>query len=260
MMYASFISSKNLLLFITMLGLLVMSLNKMTVAKKDNNCFAPSYRIAIDIGHYVASPGAISATGITEFSYNKDLAKLLVESLHKANFTNISLIGESGEPLPLSRRIELIANLNANLVISLHHDSVQPIYLKDWTVNGSNHKYSDLFHGFSIFVSSRNIKAEDSIKFARMLGRSLMNHGLTPSLHHGERIAGENRKLLDAQLGLYQFDNLEILRGVPIAAVLLESGVIVNRSEEQNIRFGSYHRDVADSIVDAVDKFCSYNN
>ena len=93
---------------------------------------------------------------------------------------------------------------------------------------------------------------------AELLGETLVARGLTPSLHHAEKISGENRLLLDARLGLYRSDNLEVLKDAPMPAVLLESGIIVNRAEEQEeIRYGPYHSLVVDAIVQAVTEFCN---
>jgi hypothetical protein len=40
---------------------------------------------------------------------------------------------------------------------------------------------------------------------------------LKPSRHHGEAIAGENRRLIDPENGIYQFDDLVVLKlqGLP---------------------------------------------
>jgi N-acetylmuramoyl-L-alanine amidase len=40
-------------------------------------------------------------------------------------------------------------------------------------------------------------------------------------------------------------------------AVLLESGIIVNRVEEQEIRRGPYHKKVVTALVKAIQDFCN---
>jgi N-acetylmuramoyl-L-alanine amidase len=122
---------------------------------------------------------------------------------------------------------------------------------------GRSHPYSDRFHGYSIFVSASSLWATDSIALATLLGRALTVQGLTPSLHHAEAIPGENRTLLDPRLGIYRFDELVVLRGATMPALLLESGVIVNRDEEQAIQNGGYHTKVAAALVDAISEYCS---
>jgi N-acetylmuramoyl-L-alanine amidase len=177
-------------------------------------------------------------------------------ALQDAGFIATFLIGERGEPLQLSQRTDIARAAGASLFISLHHDSVQPKYLSAWMVKGRTQKYSDVFHGYSLFVSARNKHFAASREFAVLLGQALLHQGLTPSLHHAEMIPGEGRPLLDPQIGLYQFDDLVVLRTATMPAVLLESAIIVNRSEEERVRSGDYHRQVVAALVQASNAYC----
>ena len=44
------------------------------------------------------------------------------------------------------------------------------------------------------------------------VGARLRDACLVPTLHHAEKIPGESRELLDAQLGIYRFDDLAALK------------------------------------------------
>jgi N-acetylmuramoyl-L-alanine amidase len=168
-------------------------------------------------------------------------------------------IGESGVPITLQSRPERAREEGASLFISLHHDSVQPQYLSEWTNQGREHSYSDRFRGYSIFLSGKSASLDGSLDFAVLLGRALRGFGLTPSQHHAEQIPGENRELLDPDLGIYRFDQLVVLRFATMPAILLESGIIVNRDEEAAIISGQYHRKVVAAVVHAVLQFCESN-
>jgi N-acetylmuramoyl-L-alanine amidase len=219
-------------------------------------CEPASFKIAIDIGHYKANPGAIGATGVPEFTYNLDVAHAVLAALRDAGFNAAFLIGESGVPLRLEERTRIAKREGARLFLSLHHDSVQPGYLSSWMVDGRPQHFADRYHGYSIFISGKNPHEQQSEHFAVLLGEALRARGLTPSLHHAENIPGENRPLLDARLGLYRFDDLVVLKSAVMPAALLESGIIVNRSEEKTLRDGPYHKLVAAAAVEAVAKFC----
>jgi N-acetylmuramoyl-L-alanine amidase len=215
------------------------------------------FRLALDIGHTLSQPGATSATGATEFEYNRTLARAVLAALQKKGIGAAFMIGESGEPMALEARTRRAAEGGADLLLSLHHDSVQPRYLSTWNVGGVEQHYSDLFHGYSILVSARNPHFAESKMFALALGDALLAETLNPSLHHAEPIPGENHPLLDATRGIYEYDGLAVLRTAGMPAVLLESAVIVNRAEEQRVRSGEYHRHVIAAIVKAVRAYCS---
>src|ERR1700689_3910299 len=106
------------------------------VAVQAGTCQKSTFKVALDIGHYKAAPGAISARGITEFTYNHALAELVLAALKAQGFETAFLIGESREPLPLSRRPQIAQEANADLFISLHHDSAQQQYFSEWTYEG----------------------------------------------------------------------------------------------------------------------------
>jgi N-acetylmuramoyl-L-alanine amidase len=221
------------------------------------SCQPELFKLALDVGHFRASPGAMSATGTTEFEYNLSLAHAVLVSLRQVGFSAAFLIGEGGGPMSLSNRTEIANGSRARLFVSLHHDSVQPRYFLSWMVDGRPQHFSDIFHGYSLFISGKNIHEPESKQFAIMLGEALLGQGLTPSLHHAEKISRENRQLLDTRLGLYRFDDLEVLKTAQMPAVLLESGIIVNRAEEDEIRRGSYHKKVTIALVKAIQEYCS---
>lgn len=222
-------------------------------------CAPAAFRLAIDIGHYRAAPGAISATGVTEFEYNVALARNVLAALREAGFTAAFLIGEAGTPLKLEERTRLARNAGAVLFVSLHHDFVQQRYITNWTVDGKPEHYSDQFHGYSLFVSDRNPHPAESREFAVLLGEALLGEGLTPSLHHAEPIPGEGRPLIDKRLGLYRFDDLVVLRTATMPAALLESAIIVNRAEEQSVSNGDHEAKVVAALVKAVQRYCGMN-
>jgi N-acetylmuramoyl-L-alanine amidase len=144
---------------------------------------------------------------------------------------------------------------SANLYLSLHHDSVQNEYINYWRYkNGKNH-YSDDFSGYSIFVSYKNHDVNQSLIFAKYLGEELFSSGFTPTLHHAEKIKGENRKLLDKKLGIYQFDDLVVLKTAQMPAVLLECGIIVNRKEELLLNSDTFREEFSRGIVNAIKKY-----
>lgn len=209
---------------------------------------APGFaaNIAVDVGHYFKEPGVISARGVTEFEYNLQLSREVVAALRRVGHKTL-LIGDDGLAENLGRRAPRAAGMD--LFISIHHDSVQPRFLSMWDYEGATLLYSDLFSGFSLFVSRLNSHTESSLKCASAIGSALRGAGFTPSRYHADPIVGENRPFADEANGVHYFDNLAVLKTASIPALLFEAGVIVNRDEELRMRDPAVRRRIVEAIV-----------
>jgi N-acetylmuramoyl-L-alanine amidase len=213
-------------------------------------CGAPfAASIAVDVGHHLAKPGVISARGVPEFEYNRTLAVEIARALEKAGH-RVLLIGEDGMETGLARRAARAKR--KELLISVHHDSVQPRFISTWEFEGMEHKYSDRFSGFSLFVSRVNPRLERSLACASAIGGALRRQGFTPSRYHADPLVGENRPFADEANGVHYFDNLAVLRTASVPALLFEAGVIVHREEELRMRDPAVRARIVASVVDGV--------
>jgi N-acetylmuramoyl-L-alanine amidase len=205
--------------------------------------------VAIDVGHFLAEPGALSARGRPELEFNRALALDLRDAL-EALGDRVRLIGAAGDVEVLSRRTT--AARGASLLLSVHHDSVQPHYLEEWNHEGETRRFSDRFSGFSLFVSRRNPDLAASLACASAIGAGLRAAGFAPSLYHAEPIPGESKPFADRLNGVHYFDNLVVLHTATQPAVLLEAGVIVNRAEELRMREPATRRRIAEAVAAGV--------
>ena len=215
----------------------------------------PTPRIALDVGHSIKHPGAYSARGVGEYYFNRAIAAALLRSLKRAGEVEVFIVNPQGTSISLAERTRQAANKRATLFLSIHHDSVQRRYVKEWKVDGETRLYSDNFSGFSVFVSRKNRKFAQSLRFARLLGEAMVARGFSPTMHHAEKIPGEGRNLVDKDLGLYEFDDLVVLKTAAMPAVLLECGVIVNRDEEASLQRPEIQQRIADAAAEAIGKF-----
>lgn len=184
------------------------------------------FNLAIDIGHNNKNFGALSSTCNKEYIYNSQLAEFIIN-----NSENIITSNIKKENITFNDRYLL--SKNKDLFVSLHHDSVNPKYI---IYDKNNCPQTNYAEGYSIFVSKKNLQYEKSLMYARIFANSLKELGLKPSLHHSELIKGENKELVDKELGIYIFDDLKVLKNSYSPAFLFEAGVIVNRKEEAIIK------------------------
>jgi N-acetylmuramoyl-L-alanine amidase len=195
--------------------------------------------VAVDVGHYAAEPGVISAAGIAEFQYNLALAQEVKAELEKRE-VKVRLIGEKGDYAVLYHRTRDAQG--ADLFVSIHHDSVKEQLLPQ----------ADRFAGFSLFISRGNPKLAQSLYCASAIGAQLRAAGFVPSRYHADPVTGAPRPFADAENGVHYYDNLAVARTATMPSVLVEAGVIVNREEERRMRDPQVRGRIATAVAQGV--------
>jgi N-acetylmuramoyl-L-alanine amidase len=228
-------------------------------AKPAATCDRAAFRVVLDVGHTAQVPGAISARGVPEFEFNLRLARLIEQKLIETGFAKTLLLVTEGPARPgLNKRVLRANRSAADLLVSIHHDSVPSVFKQVWDYLGKEQRFSDRFKGHSIFVSNDNPARKGSLQFGHLLGLELKARDLHYTPHYTEAFMGRYRRdLVDAEAGVYRFDKLIVLRATRMPAVLLEAGSIVNRDEELLMESPERQALIAAAVTDAVEKFCA---
>ncbi len=208
-------------------------------APKASTCDRSQFRVIMDVGHTAESQGAIS---LIEDGFNK---------------TVLLVTGGSARP-SLFKRAAKANGLSANLLVSIHHDSVPDPLMESWEFEGKESHFSDRFTGHSIFVSYENPQLDRSLLFGRLLGNELKDRGLQYARQYTQPIMGRyQRELVDREAGVYRFDQLIVLRKTQMPAVLFEAGSIINREEELVMNSAERLDLISASLKAAVRTFCN---
>ncbi|MDS4054792.1 N-acetylmuramoyl-L-alanine amidase [Accumulibacter sp.] len=205
--------------------------------------------VAVDVGHTLSEPGATSARGRAEFDFNRVLAARLVEELQARGLLTRP-INFDGRIASLAARAEEATG--ADLLISIHHDSVHADLLQQWDWHGATHTYSDLHSGFALFVSRRNSGLALSQRCASAIGARLRRMGFAPATHHARPLAGPARPAADETNAVHYYDNLVVLYRSTLPALLFEAGVIKHRAEELRLRDPEQQARMADGIATGI--------
>jgi len=195
--------------------------------------------VAVDVGHYAAEPGVISATGRPEFEYNLDLSQRVKADLEALGLT-VRLIGERGDYAVLHHRTRDAAG--SSLFLSIHHDSVKERLLPR----------AAEFSGFSLFVSRGNGHVDRSLACASAIGARMRAAGFAPSRYHADAVLGENRPFADEANGVHYYDNLAVGKTAPMPSVLFEAGVIVNPAEDEKLRDPQVQARIARAVAEGT--------
>jgi len=222
-------------------------------------CGRSNFRVVIDVGHTVDVPGAMSARGVPEYAFNLELAKDIKQALLDEGFNQtVLLITATAPAAGLVERAARANKMHANLFIAIHHDSVPDNLLKTWDYDGQENHFNDDFPGYAIFISNENADRAGSLKFGAFLGKELESRGLHYTPHYTLALMGHRRRILvDANAGVYRYDQLIVLRETKMPAVLLEAGSIVNRQEELELGTAERRSLTSAAVTAAVNDFCA---
>jgi N-acetylmuramoyl-L-alanine amidase len=221
-------------------------------------CDRSQFRVILDVGHTAEAVGARSARNVAEYDFNFELAWQIEHSLVEDGFPKTVLLVTDGAKTPsLFKRVAAANRLSANLFLSIHHDSVPDAFLENWDFEGQPSHFSDRFSGHSLFVSFENPNLKASLQFATMLGAQLKGGGLQYARQYTQAFMGRHqRQLVDADTGVYRYDQLVVLKGTQMPAVLLEAGSIINRDEELAMSAPERRNTITAAVTAAVEKFC----
>jgi len=226
------------------------------------SCQRSGFRVVVDVGHTAEVPGADSARGVPEYTFNLRLADEIEQALVDAGFGKaVRLITATAPWQGLVERADRANKMHADLFISIHHDSVPDFLIETWDHEGQQHPFSDRFKGYAIFISNDNADRQGSLQFGGLLGKELQARGLRYTPHYTLPLMGKYRHaLLDPAAGVYRYDQLIVLRNTEMPAVLLEAGSIVNRQEELELASSERRAAVSAAVAAAVQDFCAERN
>jgi N-acetylmuramoyl-L-alanine amidase len=221
-------------------------------------CDPKKFRIVLDVGHTAQSEGATSARNVAEFSFNLRLAQRIEEKLKAEGFAETKLLVTEGKARPsLVKRVAAANDLQANLFLSIHHDSVPNSFLENWEFEGKKSHFSDRFSGYSVFVSHGNPDFKTSLAFAELLGKEMKAEDLQYAKQYTQAIMGRyQHPLLNKETGVYSYDELIVLRKTRMPAVLLEGGSIINRDEELKMDSAERRNIISSAVTAALKEFC----
>lgn len=224
----------------------------------------PAYRrplIVIDPGHGGVDPGALGQRGVYEKHVVLALSRELQRQLLKTRRYRADLTRERDVFIRLRDRVAIAREKKAHLFISIHADTTRDKKISGPSVYTLSEKASDkeaaelaerenkadLIAGIDLSHESADVtnilidlaqreSMNQSAQFASMLVRSLSKS--TKVLPRPHRFAG-----------------FAVLKAPDLPSVLVETGFLSNREDQQRLTSKTYRSDLAAAIVDAIDTY-----
>ncbi|MDY6469745.1 MAG: N-acetylmuramoyl-L-alanine amidase, partial [Succinivibrio dextrinosolvens] len=213
--------------------------------------------IAIDAGHGGKDPGAIGKRGVREKNVTLAISKALVSYINSNKSFRGTLIRSSDIFIDLDRRSEIARKRKADLLISIHADSV---------ASGSS-----TARGASVLVLSENRAERENGKILKnhkqtqliggagevmdqsvgnpYLATAILDMSSTNSRSEGNLLAKEILRSLGSFTHLRKSQpisaSLAVLKSPDIPSLLIETGYLSNRYEEIQLNQPNYQKQIA---------------
>lgn len=218
--------------------------------------------IAIDAGHGGIDAGA---TGATTNTPEKDItlafAKIFVERLKRERGIEAFLVRDRDEFLSLSQRVAVARERGANLLISLHADTLKQHNIRGATVYTISDKASDRMaadlaerENFSdelagVDVSDKPAEVTDILLDLTRRETQAFSVAMANSLV----------KSFEGQVALinnpHRYAGFRVLRAHDMPSILLELGFLSNKDDEKLLLDPAWREKVADLLAHAVNRY-----
>ena len=217
------IKKKFIFIFSTALFVMLVAVSKQNIFKNTALAFMPldNFTIAIDAGHGGWDPGKTGKNGLNEKDINLDIAQKTAAFLEEAGAdvyitrTSDSALGESKRS-DMKKRIDIIENSKADIMISIHQNSYP----------------SEKAKGAQVFYFR---KSEKGHILADCIQKSLIQF----LDEKNTRTAKEN-------------NNYYVLKNTDIPSVIIECGFLSNPEEERLLNTEEYRLKTAWAIFDGI--------
>ena len=218
---------------------------------------ARPFIIAVDAGHGGKDPGAIGKRGVREKNVTLAIAKALASYINSNKSFRGTLIRSSDIFIDLDRRSEIARKRKADLLISIHADSV---------ASGSS-----TARGASVLVLSENRAERENGKILKnhkqtqliggagevmdqsvgnpYLATAILDMSSTNTRSEGNLLAKEILRSLGSFTHLRKSQpisaSLAVLKSPDIPSLLIETGYLSNRYEEIQLNQPNYQKQIA---------------
>lgn len=218
--------------------------------------------VAVDAGHGGIDAGAKGATtDVDEKVITLEFAKILVERLNKEKGVQAFLVRDKDEFISLSERVVIARQRGAQLLISLHADTLRQKDIRGATIYTISDKASDALaaglaerENLSDGIAGIEIKDEPA-EVTDILLDLTRRETQAFSIQLAETVL----KSFEGQIGLInnpmRHAGFRVLQAPDVPSILLELGFLSNPRDEKLLTDEKWRAKVADLLTKAVGKY-----
>lgn len=219
--------------------------------------------IVLDPGHGGIDSGATGVDGALEKAIVLDFAKLLKEKLDESGLYNVQLTRDDDTFIPLLRRVEIGHELEADLFISIHADSVRrgQKFARGATVYTISDKASDQLA--EDLAASENMSdviagvelAEEPTEVTDILLDLARRETRSFSVYFARTLVSELESAVRLINNPHRSAGFRVLRAHDVPSVLVELGYLSNEHDEKLLISDEWRARMANAMTEAVHGF-----
>ncbi|HEX8375150.1 MAG TPA: N-acetylmuramoyl-L-alanine amidase, partial [Geminicoccaceae bacterium] len=218
--------------------------------------------IMIDAGHGGTDPGAIAVTGVFEKDIVFAFAQALVARLEAGGRYRVRMTRDRDVFVPLSERVRLAREANADLFVSIHADSISSApQVRGATIYTGSERATD---SESAKLAERENRADASAGTVTVEGPAQIADILQElTLRETRSFSSGFAKGLMAQLGPvmelspkpHREAGFKVLRSPDVPSVLVELGYLSSKRDLDLLQSEAWRADVTGGMAKAIDAF-----
>jgi len=218
--------------------------------------------IAVDAGHGGIDNGARGAnTKTEEKNVTLAFAHQLAEALNKLPGTRAILTRDKDEFLSLSQRVQLARSEGANLLISIHADTLKQKDIRGATVYTISDKASDSLA--ASLAERENLSdqiagiafVDEPAEVADILLDLTRRETQAFSINLAESVVGKFKDEVLLINNPHRHAGFRVLTAPDVPSILLELGFLSNKEDEQLLVDPAWQKKVAGLIAKAVEEY-----
>ncbi|WP_375636112.1 MULTISPECIES: N-acetylmuramoyl-L-alanine amidase [unclassified Bartonella] len=225
---------------------------------------AYNFRVVLDPGHGGIDGGARGVTGVLEKDVTLDFARALRDELQKDSHITVALTRDSNIFLRLSERVKKAQELDADLFISIHADTIDLHSLRGATVYTISDKASDAI-AKSLAENENKVDLLDGLPADETLEVTDILMDLTRRETHtfsvnfaNSVISSLSKNHINLINNPHRYANFQVLRASDIPSVLIEIGYLSNKEDEKLLNDPHWRKQMAASIAHSIRQFAHY--
>jgi N-acetylmuramoyl-L-alanine amidase len=222
--------------------------------------------VAIDAGHGGEDPGAVGRRGTREKDVALSIARKLQKLLRKEPGIKPVLIRTGDYYISLRGRIRKARQHKADMFISIHADAFRNgkargasvFVLSQRGASSEAARWLAASENNADLIGGVSLDDKDDLLASVLLDLS-QNATLAASMEVGDRILGELKRVGNVHKRHVEHAGFVVLKSPDVPSILVETGFISNRQEENQLRSKRHQQRIAKALLKGVKRYFQDN-